>query len=251
VAVSRAWPAVVLLAAAVVLSGCSGPDQLRAKNDRLERQFKLAQGRIAEMEGREAERRAELNAREKEVQLAQAEAELWKKKHDVLQEAIREMGSGPAISPELESQLRRLALVDPNIRVKQTEEGFVVEVGTDILFDSGKIDLNPEGRATIKKIADVIKKVGGEEVLRIDGHTDNVPIRYSGWKDNWQLSVMRAHTVLKALQAEGIPPERTYLAGFAFYRPEASNDTPQGRRQNRRVEILIIPQLAVVPIEAE
>lgn len=245
----RLWGVVLGLLVVVLLSaGCAELDQLRARNLQLDNELKTAQGRIAQLEAKNADLKAALAEREDDLKAARLEVDLWKGKFETLQEAFQRLGKAPGISPELEAELRRIALVDPNIRVKQTQEGFVVEVGTDILFDSGKIDLKPEGRATIKKIAEVIKKVGTDELLRIDGHTDNEPIKVSGWKDNWHLSAMRAHTVLKALQAEGIAPERMYLAGFAFYRPEASNDTPEGRRRNRRVEILIVPKMAVSTI---
>ena len=105
---------------------------------------------------RQAHLQATVAERDDALKAAQAEVDLWKGKFETLQEAFQRLGKAPGISPELEAELRRIALVDPNIRVKQTQEGFVVEVGTDILFDSGKIDLKPEGRATIKKIAEVI-----------------------------------------------------------------------------------------------
>ena len=94
----------------------------------------------------------------------------------------------------------------------------------------------------------MIKRVGTDEALRVDGHTDNVPIKVSGWKDNFHLSAMRAHTVLKALVGEGISSERIFLAGFGLHRPQVSNDTREGRQQNRRVEILIVPKMTVSPM---
>jgi len=239
---------VALLLAGASVTGCAELDQLRAHNQQLDTELKAAQGRIAALEAERAQLEATIGDREDKVKAAGLEVELWKGKYDTLEAAFKKMGAAPGITPELEAQLRRMALLDPNIRVKQTREGFVVEVGSDILFDSGKVTLKPVGVATIKSIADVIKKVGTDEMLRIDGHTDNVPIKFSGWKDNWHLSAMRAHTVLKALESEGIAPERMFLAGFAFYRPEASNDTPKGQQRNRRVEILIVPKISLSPI---
>ena len=244
----RLWGVVVGLLAVTLTAGCAELNQLRARNLQLDNELKTTQGRTAQLEANNADLEATLAERDDDLKAARLEVDLWKGKFDTLQEAFKRLGRAPGISPELEAELRRVALLDPNIRVKQTQEGFVVEVGSDILFDSGKVELKPEGRATIKRIAEVINKVGTDEVLRIDGHTDNEPIKVSGWKDNWHLSVMRAHTVLKALGAEGIAPERMYLAGFSFYRSEASNDTPEGRRQNRRVEILIVPKMTVSPI---
>jgi len=244
----RVWGMVAALLAAASVTGCAELDQLRANNQRLDGELKAAQGRVATLEAERAQLEATIGDREDDVKAARLEADLWKGKYETLEAAFEKMGGAPGITPELEAQLRRVALMDPNIRVKQTQEGFVVEVGSDILFDSGKVTLKPEGAATIKRIADVIKKVGADERLRIDGHTDNEPIKVSGWKDNFHLSAMRAHTVLRALESEGIAPERMFLAGFAFYRSEAPNDTAAGRRQNRRVEILIVPRIDFSPV---
>lgn len=246
-ATSRVWGTLLIVLAAAALTGCAELNQLRARNLQLDTQLTASQGRIVELEAEKAQLQATIADRDDALSAAQAEVGLWKGKYDALRGAFDELGAAPAISPELEAQLRRLALVHPNIRVKQTREGFVVEVGTDILFDSGKVDLKPEGVATIRSIAEVIRDVGTDEVLRVDGHTDNEPIKVSGWKDNFHLSAMRAHTVLKALEAEGIPAERMFLAGFAFHRPEAPNETREGRQRNRRVEILIVPKHAASP----
>jgi len=242
---------VVALSAVVLTAGCAELDQVKAHNLQLDGELKAAQGRIAQLETERAQLEATIGERQDDLKATRLEVGLWKDKYETLEAGVKGLGATAGISPELEAELRRIALLDPNIRVKQTQEGFVVEVGSDILFDSGKTDLKPEGVTTIKSIADVIKKVGADEVLRIDGHTDNVPIKRSGWKDNWHLSAMRARTVLEALATEGIAPERMYLSGFAFYRPQAPNDTPEGRRQNRRVEILIVPKMTLSPMTSE
>jgi flagellar motor protein MotB len=227
-----------LLAAALV--GCTELDQLKARNHQLDSELMAAQGRVSALEAEKAGWDAALSDKDAAAKAAQLEAEMWKNKY---QAGAGAAGKGMGVTPELEEQLRRLALLDSSFRVKQTQEGLVVEVGADILFDSGKSELKPAGRTTIKRITDVIKAHGTDETLRVDGHTDNEPIKRSGWKDNWDLSAARARTVLTTMAAEGIAPERMYLAGFALYRPQATNDTPQGRQQNRRVEILIVPKL--------
>jgi len=82
---------------------------------------------------------------------------------------------------------------------------------------------------------------------RIEGHTDKVPIKRSGWKSNWELSTARALSVLHYLEKdEGISPERLSAIGYGEYRPVASNDSRDGRKQNRRVEIVILPNVTKV-----
>ena len=77
----------------------------------------------------------------------------------------------------------------------------------------------------------------------IEGHTDNQPIKYSGWKSNWELSAHRALSVLHHLKDTGIAPERLSAIGYGEYRPVASNQSTQGQQLNRRVEIVILPRL--------
>jgi chemotaxis protein MotB len=224
---------------AAVLAGCTELDQLKARNHQLDSELTATQGSLSALEAEKGSWEASLREKEDAAKAAQLEAELWKNKYQTVAGAG---GRGGGVSPELVDRLRQLALANPDIRVKETPEGLVVEVGADILFDSGKADLKPQGRTTIKSIADVIKGQGTDETLRVDGHTDNEPIKRSSWKDNWDLSAARSRTVLVAMISEGIAPERVFLAGFAFYRPQATNDTAQGRQQNRRVEILIMPK---------
>ena len=83
--------------------------------------------------------------------------------------------------------------------------------------------------------------------IGIEGHTDNEPIEYSGWKSNWELSTARALSVLHYLaDQEGIAPQRLSAVGYGEYKPVASNDTKEGRRLNRRVEIVILPKITKV-----
>ncbi len=243
--------ALVAAAVMVAVTGCAELDQLRAENHRLDAELQAVKGRTVALEGEKAQLQAAVDQQKDDLTGCRAEVDLWKGKYETLEATFKRLGGPAGISPELQRELQRLAMVDPNIRVKQTQEGFVVEVGSDILFDSGRVTLKAEGQATIKRIADVVKQVGTEETLRIDGHTDNEPIRVSGWKDNRHLSLMRAHAVLKALEAQGISPERMFAAGFSLYRPEGSNDTAQGRRLNRRVEILFVPKTKIEPLPVE
>jgi len=224
---------------AAVLAGCTELDQLKARNHQLDSELTATQGRLSALEAEKGGWEASLREKEDAARAAQLEADLWKNKYQTVAGAA---GRGGGVSPELVDKLRQWALANPGIRVKETPEGLAIEVGADILFDSGKADLKPQGRTTIKSIVDIIKGQGTDETLRVDGHTDNEPIKRSGWKDNWDLSAARARTVLTAMISEGIAPERVFLAGFALYRPMATNDTPQGRQQNRRVEILIMPK---------
>ena len=122
-----------------------------------------------------------------------------------------------------------------------TESGGL-KASTDILFGSGKGDLKTQGKQALAEVAPKLREILTDPrvVLRIDGHTDSQPIKRSGWKDNLHLSLMRARSVMNELIKNGIPAERMYAAGFGMWSPIASNQTKDGRSQNRRVELHLV-----------
>ena len=112
-----------------------------------------------------------------------------------------------------------------------------------ILFDSGKATLKSSSRRVLDRIASVLKSRYAGQTIRVEGHTDNQPIRKTKnlWQDNWDLSCNRAMAVVRYLISKGIDPKRIYAAGFSYYRPVASNRTAAGRARNRRVAIVVSP----------
>ena len=132
---------------------------------------------------------------------------------------------------------------DKQVKLEMMEKGLVITVVGDVLFDSGKAKIRPQSFPILDKVATVLKENVPELNVGIEGHTDNAPIRFSGWKSNWELSTARALSVLHYLVEEkNISPERASAIGYGEYRPVASNSTKEGRQLNRRVEIVILPQ---------
>lgn len=138
--------------------------------------------------------------------------------------------------------------IDENqVRLQMMEKGLVITFVADVLFDSGKSKIRPEAYGALNKVADVLKNNVPQLSVGIEGHTDNEPIQRSSWKSNWELSSARALSVLHYLtDKEEISPERLSAIGYGEYRPVASNDMKSGRRMNRRVEIVILPQITKV-----
>src|SRR5258708_13855081 len=107
-----------------------------------------------------------------------------------------------------------------------------VDVAEQLVFDSGRANLKDTGKAVLKKVGEALKGYE-DKVIRVVGHTDNVPISKSAQKifpSNWELSVARATTVVRYLQEVGIPPEPMIASGPAQYQPTPQNDTPDGRK---------------------
>jgi chemotaxis protein MotB len=131
------------------------------------------------------------------------------------------------------------------------ERGLVTRVLDQVLFDSGKADLRPSAFRVLDKVAQVLKEVP-EQPIGIEGHTDNQPIKRSGWADNHALSYARANAVVDYLvDKHGIDPGRLTAIGYGEERPLADNSTAEGRQKNRRVEIIILPKSAGRSYEAE
>lgn len=139
----------------------------------------------------------------------------------------------------LEQEIKRGELTISNL-----EGQLSVSLQNKILFDSGKTEIKTAGRKVLKSLGDVLNKFP-DKALQIEGHTDNVGISSKlkeTYPTNWELSTARANSVVHFLQEQvGLPGERLVASGYSQYRPIASNDTPEGRAQNRRIQILLVP----------
>ena len=155
----------------------------------------------------------------------------------MLEERLRELENTKSF---LEKQLAE-EIKKKKLKVSVEKKGVVVTLLAEILFDPGKAQLKKESLCILDKVAQVLKRIPPSYRISIEGHTDNQPIRYSGWKSNWELSCHRALSVLHYLEKKGINPSRLSATGFGEYHPVASNETEEGRALNRRVEIVIIP----------
>ena len=144
---------------------------------------------------------------------------------------------------ELKDQIQK-----QEVTIKEFQESLSLNFIDRILFEFGKADLTPEGEKVLKKVGEALKNIKGKKV-RVTGHTDPVPIRPDymyKFPSNWELSAARAASVVRYFQEKtGLDPKDMEAIGRSFYQPEDSNDTKEGRARNRRVEILIAPQMEV------
>ena len=130
------------------------------------------------------------------------------------------------------------------------ERGLVTRMLDQVLFDSGKAQLRKSASPVLDKVAKVLQEVPDQPV-GVEGHTDNVPIKHSGWADNKALSVARANAVVDYLADHDIDRARLMPIGYGEEHPIASNDTASGRQKNRRVEIVILPKSSGQSYEEE
>jgi chemotaxis protein MotB len=139
------------------------------------------------------------------------------------------------------------ALIDAGkLKVKVVNGRMIVELPSDILFASGSTELSEAGRASIAEIGTILATMQDRQ-FQIDGHTDDQPIRTTRFPNNWALASGRAIAVSEILIKAGLPPTHLSAASFGEHRPVASNATAPGRAQNRRIEIVLVPDLSKVP----
>lgn len=128
-------------------------------------------------------------------------------------------------------------IAEGKVRVLETSRGVTIEINDSILFSPGQAQLHPQLVKALRAIADVL--VPTDFPITIEGHTDNVPIKTAQFPSNWELSAVRATTVLRLFADTGVAPERLTAIGYADTRPVEPNILADGRARNRRVSILI------------
>lgn len=129
--------------------------------------------------------------------------------------------------------------LEASVKVEHEDRGLIVRFADQVFFDLGKADLKPEAIAILKKIAPILKDIPNP--IRVEGHTDNWPIKTAQFPSNWELSAHRATSVIRYMVEElGFDPARLSAAGYGEYRPVKPNDTAENRAMNRRVDIVIM-----------
>jgi chemotaxis protein MotB len=132
------------------------------------------------------------------------------------------------------------------LRVKVVGGRMIVEMATDILFDVGQATLSAPGERAVAELGSVLAGLPDRE-FQVAGHTDDVPIASKKYQTNWHLGAARAIAVVDILTRVGVPNTRVSVASYAETRPVAPNRTEEGRRANRRIEVVIVPDLSLLP----
>ena len=246
--------ALVPVLALLLSSGCVGAkkynnlqaqyDELMDRNGALDDQLRAMSAKSAMLDD-QADRLAS-----RANQLASENAEL-EGDVDELDRALRELRARQASAEDrvaaYQDLLKRFAaLIDAGtLSVKVIDGRMVVNLPTDILFPSGSAQLSPEGKKQLAEVGAVFAGIDRE--FQIEGHTDTDPISTERFPSNWELASARATTVLRVLKDAGVPVTNLSTAGFADTRPVASNETAEGKKMNRRIEIAVLPDLSLMP----
>jgi chemotaxis protein MotB len=209
-------------------------DQLAADRAELER---LLAARSGELGKSIAELRQRVEALGSEnVRLAQELADAQKAR----EEKVKELSSTyEQLVDKMKSEIAKGQITISELKGKLT-----VNMVDAILFDSGRAEIKPDGLVVLGKVIEILKSVD-DKAIRIEGHTDTMPITGSlaqRYPTNWELSAARAINVARYLQKQTINPASLSAAGFGEFKPVADNATVEGRAKNRRIEIVLVPK---------
>lgn len=244
-------------------AGCGySEEQMQAKVariDELEGQLREAreandqlQTRITAVEARNAELVERLRSLGQEVEGLESERGNLQSSLQETQRALDELRARERAQQERLATFRRMierfrSMIDSGrLRVRITRNRMLIELSENILFDSGRARLREEGEQALTEIVAVLNSIPNRQ-FQVGGHTDNIPMRSSRFASNWELSSQRAVNVARFMIEQGLSAERISAAGYADTQPVASNETPEGRAQNRRIEIILLPNLDELP----
>lgn len=236
---------IAVLAAALVAGGCVSTgtfDKMQAGKD----------DQIAALQKQKADLDKQVDAMQQDNGSLKQQLADCNRQNTAMQEQIGFLGQQRSVLLEASKQHQQQydALVKSlssevekgQLQVRQYKDMLTVDLAEQIFFDSGRATLKTGGKEVLKKVGAALKGYQ-DKIIRVVGYTDNVPVAKSlqaRYPTNWELSVARATTVVRFLQDVGVPPERLVASGRGEYDPVASNDTPEGRQKNRRIEIMLI-----------
>ena len=265
---AQTWLASLLVATVATLGSACGIDEQvhnAALKDRDAQKQKLAETQTA-LDREKAAHKADVDSRDARVMVLTkkleslgqdvsrletergtlgGELESAKKRMDELRKAQAQAEARAAQFRKLVTQFKTLTDAG-KLQVEIRENRMIVRLGDKILFDPGKTDLKPEGKDALKQVTEVLKALPNRN-FQIAGHTDNAPMKSAKFRSNWDLSTARAVEVVKFMATTGMDAKRLSAAGYADELPVATNDTDDGRRQNRRIEIVLVPNLEDLP----
>jgi chemotaxis protein MotB len=236
---------IAVLAAGIIASGCVSTGTFEKMEADKNGEIATLQQQKTALEGQKKTLEEQKSKLEQDnAVLKQQGASLEQKNKAAEQEKAALLAASQQRQQQYEQLVQGLSkeVEKGQLQVRQYQNMLAVDLAEQIFFDSGRAALKKEGKEVLKKVAAALKGYENK-IIRVVGHTDNVPLAKSlqaTFPSNWELSVARATTVVRFLQDAGIPPERMIPAGRAEYEPVATNDTPEGRQKNRRIEIMLI-----------
>lgn len=216
-----------------------------SKHKELENEHNHTQAQLAECEVARAELEKKLGITSSEK--SELEGDVAKMKKALSELEARRLATERRLAEFRELTAKFKQLVDAGkLSIKVRSGRMMIALSTDVLFASGSAKLSADGASAIKEVTQVLRDLSNRN-FQIEGHTDNVPIKTKQFPSNWELASARAMSVLDTMLSNEMSPSRVSIASYGSYDPVAENETPEGRRENRRIAIVIVPDLSGLP----
>jgi chemotaxis protein MotB len=224
----------------------------QAKVQRLQGENARVQAQLAKLQDERSSLENEQHRLTLEMTQLLEEGSRLKQSTEQLSRALSEVSRRKAEADRRVAEFKRLLsqfknLIDAGtLKVTMNDGRMVLQLPSDVLFDSGSARLSPAGKTAIEEVTRVLKDAPGRR-YQVEGHTDNVPIHNAMFRSNWELASARALGVVRAMVDSGIEATLVSAASYGEFHPVSSNDNEVGRRVNRRIEIIVVPDLALLP----
>jgi len=226
-------------------------EELQEENRTLKTRIDSLTGELSAMTTDRDTREAEADSLSQRIvelngKIAVLETENRKLRQDMVVQKEAQKEKVQKVSKTYQDLLEKMnkEITEGQVTISELKGKLTVNMVDAILFDTGKAEIKKEGIAVLEKVVSILKGET-EKAIRIEGHTDNVPIAGNLAKrfpTNWELSAARAINVAKFLQERGIDPSVLSAVAYGEYKPIGDNETPEGRAMNRRIEIVLVPR---------
>jgi chemotaxis protein MotB len=260
----KTYKYIVISLSLVLLTACvsSGKyEEAVAETDKMRNSLEVTQEELSASEAEIDKMRNSLGSAEEELSVSKAELDRLRESLGITQDKLSASKAEIATLSQIEAETKRRneiyaqfvnrlqSMIDGGQLTVSIDAGrIVINLPNNVLFNSGSASLNAEGQEALAQIGGVLKNFSDRR-FQVEGHTDNVPIKSARFPSNWELSTTRALAVVHLLTDMGVTPDNLSAAGFGEFRPRADNDTDEGRKLNRRIEIVMLPNLNILSSE--
>jgi len=235
-----------LVACLVLVAGCGIPEKEHlAALDALQKKIDEARSEVDALKQKMSELQSDKAALEAEIASLESEMKKLTGERDANAQAVAKAKARIQMFKDMLLKFKKLQ-DSGKLKIKIANNKMIVELASAILFDSGSAKLSEEGESAIMEVGKVLATIP-DRTFQVAGHTDNIPIKKKQFPSNWHLSSARAVSVVRRLIDSGMAMENLSAAGYGETQPVATNDTEEGRALNRRIEIVLQPNLDELP----
>lgn len=221
----------LLLAVFIVLFAVSKVDAAKAAQISQEFRDSMMSEKMSSSQVQNQTQKSDKNFKTSGAAISQAEVEKYMGQYELKQ--LEDLKA------EVDSKLKSEGMTT-SVTTRIDMRGLVISLNNAVFFESGSAQIKTENEKTLIDVAATINTL--DNFIRVEGHTDNVPMHSEAYPSNWELSSARATSVVRLFINNNVPPKKLVAVGYGEYRPVADNSTPEGRTKNRRIDIIVLSE---------